>query len=111
MEIVIDILKGAGYIVAQVLTAILIGLIAAVIVATYKFFVPKFVHRWGKLRGKSYIILSGDPETVQQMYQICINVGERVTRQQAQAKADQTPKNEGIDLNEETVSQQTEPKA
>lgn len=91
-----DILQLIYEIIGQFLVAMLIGILAAVVVGTYRFFVPKVVHRWGKLRGKNYIILSGDPETVQLMYEVAITTGRN-----AEARSRQAKQEEGIPVADE----------
>lgn len=81
--------------------AIGLALVAGVFLGIYKavsLYVHRFtVHQLNKKGGQSYVVLSGSPEVVQQMYDICIRVAKNVSDQS---------KNEGIPVNDTTEADQ-----
>lgn len=61
-------------------------------------------NQFNKRGGQSFVILSGSPETVQAMYNVCIRIAENINKAQAQPQ-------EGIPVNDAPSSSKTKPKA
>lgn len=78
-------------IAAVVVVAILFGIFRAVARWAYN----AMLHKLNKRHGKSYIILSGSPELVSEMYDVCLRVVNIVQQKQQQPPEERIPVNNG----------------
>lgn len=64
--------------------AVALGLVAGVLRASMKWAYTFTLHRFNKRGGTTYLILSGSPEVVQQMYEVCVRVANTIVEKQTE---------------------------
>lgn len=75
------------------LTAAAIGALAGVTRACWKWSQATLLHKFNKNGGSTFLILSGSPEAVQQMYEVCVRVANTIVEKQ---------QNEGIPVKDDS---------